>query len=246
MTADMFPDAGNAFIALGLPFEDFINVVNEGLAGGPWNRTSATKLAQTLIFVASVTFNVNFAFRLRDQAELWYNLIVYLQEFDAFPQQGSPLYSDVQDFLNAPYVHPGHVFTLLGDLLSSRLHSAFWFWGTAASIAFGTEAIKLLTFCMSGWHSHNVSNAERGKANSRRYALANRDRRYIYQLSLHLCFVDKYECASIMSRFVFGFTFLAFSGFTVGRGRSYFTNADTATINLQTSKPWEIASSSWV
>ncbi|KAF8882722.1 hypothetical protein BD779DRAFT_913545 [Infundibulicybe gibba] len=108
VTAGMFPDAENAFIDLGLPFDSFIGIVNTVLAN-PLNGTARTHLAQTLIYVASVTFN----------------------EFDAFPSPGSPLFNQTQTFLEAPFVDPNSVFTLLGDLITSRLQSAFWFWGVA-------------------------------------------------------------------------------------------------------------------
>jgi hypothetical protein len=69
VTADMFPDAENAFVALGLPFADFIDVVNAGLSDfvgeltkniqpGSGDTAAGTKLAQTFIYVACVAFNV--------------------------------------------------------------------------------------------------------------------------------------------------------------------------------------------
>lgn len=66
-------------------------------------------------------------------SKLCTNLSCPPKEFDAFPEEGSALYNEVQTFLGASYIYPPTVFTMLGDLLASRLHSAFWFWGTAVS-----------------------------------------------------------------------------------------------------------------
>jgi hypothetical protein len=57
VTADQYPKARDAFIALGLPFDDFIKIVNAALVK-PWNPAAISKLAQTLIYVACVTFYV--------------------------------------------------------------------------------------------------------------------------------------------------------------------------------------------
>jgi len=108
ITADQYPDARDAFLALGLPFKDFIDLVNWLLADR-FNPVRLTKVAQTLIYVACVAFN----------------------EFDIFPDRGSVLYDRVQNFLSAPLVDIKKVYPLLGDLLASKLHSAFWFWGVA-------------------------------------------------------------------------------------------------------------------
>jgi hypothetical protein len=58
VSVDQFPEAHRAFDALGLPFVDFIEVVNTAIQGGYGLSETATKLAQTLIYVAGVTFNV--------------------------------------------------------------------------------------------------------------------------------------------------------------------------------------------
>ncbi|KIM79007.1 hypothetical protein PILCRDRAFT_10666 [Piloderma croceum F 1598] len=195
VTADMFPDAENTFVALGLPFTDFINVVNAGLSDfigeltkniqpGSGDMAAGTKLAQTFIYVACVAFN----------------------EFDAFPEEGSALYNEVQTFLGASYIYPLTVFTMLGDLLALRLHSAFWFWGTAGATLMMLAILSLLKQKPT----------------------------------------DKYEFTSIMLRFWFGFIFLTLSGLIAGHNRPYFANADTATTNLHTSRPWKAAGRAWV
>jgi hypothetical protein len=57
VTADMFPNAEEAFVALGLQFADFIVIVNTTLAN-IMDPTARTKLAQTLVYIACITFNV--------------------------------------------------------------------------------------------------------------------------------------------------------------------------------------------
>jgi hypothetical protein len=57
VTADMFPEAKNAFIALGLPVDDFVDIANTFLAN-PYNATSRTRVAQCLLYVACVTVDV--------------------------------------------------------------------------------------------------------------------------------------------------------------------------------------------
>jgi hypothetical protein len=57
ITADMFPEAEKAFVALGLQFADFVVIVNTTLANIT-DPTARTKLAQTLVYIACIAFNV--------------------------------------------------------------------------------------------------------------------------------------------------------------------------------------------
>ena len=57
ITADMFPEAEKAFVSLGLQFADFIVIVNTTLANVT-DPTARTKLAQTLVYIACIAFNV--------------------------------------------------------------------------------------------------------------------------------------------------------------------------------------------
>ena len=57
VTPAMFPEVDNAFAALGLPIDDFVNITNIFLAN-PRNATSRTKIAQSLLYVACVTVDV--------------------------------------------------------------------------------------------------------------------------------------------------------------------------------------------
>jgi hypothetical protein len=53
----MFPEAEKAFVALGLQFADFVVIVNTTLANIT-DPTARTKLAQTLVYIACIAFNV--------------------------------------------------------------------------------------------------------------------------------------------------------------------------------------------
>lgn len=57
ITADQYPKARDAFLALGLPIDDFLEFVNAALTQ-PGDATARTNLFQTLIYVACVTFYV--------------------------------------------------------------------------------------------------------------------------------------------------------------------------------------------
>ncbi|KDQ49925.1 hypothetical protein JAAARDRAFT_42529, partial [Jaapia argillacea MUCL 33604] len=121
VSADMFPQAEKAFMSLGFPFGAVVDAINEGLAN-PINGSSWVPLDKIYIYVASVAFN----------------------EFDAFPQQGTPLYNELRVFLDDPHLNTGEDFTLLGDLFSSRLHPAFWFWGVAGGTLMMLAIMSLL------------------------------------------------------------------------------------------------------
>jgi len=108
ITADQYPKARDASIALGLPPDDFVKVINAALAQ-PWDPAARSNLFQTLIYIACVTFN----------------------EFDSFPERGSVLYDKIQNFLSEPLVLESTAYDLFGELIASRLKAAFWFWGVA-------------------------------------------------------------------------------------------------------------------
>jgi predicted ferric reductase len=55
VTPDTFPEAQKAFADLGLSFPEFIDMVNVYIKS---LKTARTKIAQTLLFVACVTFHV--------------------------------------------------------------------------------------------------------------------------------------------------------------------------------------------
>jgi len=110
ITPDQYPKARDAFLALGLPIDDFLEFVNAALTQ-PGDANARTHLFQTLIYIACVTF----------------------YEFDAFPERGSVLYNKIQNFLSEPLVAHAAAYGLLGELLSSRLRLAFLFWGVAGA-----------------------------------------------------------------------------------------------------------------
>jgi len=184
VTTDMFPNAADAFAVLGLPFNDFIDIVNEGLKGGISNTTSTTKVAKTFIYVGSIAAN----------------------EFDVFPERGTPLYDQIDGFLSATVVDPHAVYPLIGHFLSFRAGWALYFWGTA-----GATLVMLAILSVM-------------KQNP----------------------ADKYEFASVMSRFLLGFIFMTFSALTSHHEGEYYANGNTAVLKPIPSKAWKVASSTWV
>jgi len=117
VNAEMFPEAATAFADLGINFSDFITEVNN------WGSTaSSSDLAKALFFVACVAFN----------------------EFDAFPQQGSALYDEVNAFFGENTFDTHTTYKVLGDLFASRLHSALWFWATAGGTLVMLAILSLL------------------------------------------------------------------------------------------------------
>jgi hypothetical protein len=59
VTAGMFPEAENAFTALGLRFDDFLVTVNAALQGGITDTAAWTKLAQGFVYAGSVAAYVS-------------------------------------------------------------------------------------------------------------------------------------------------------------------------------------------
>jgi hypothetical protein len=64
VTAGMFPEAENAFTALGLRFDDFLVIVNAALQGGITDTAAWTKLAQGFIYAGSVAAYVRIPYLL--------------------------------------------------------------------------------------------------------------------------------------------------------------------------------------
>ncbi|KAF8882724.1 hypothetical protein BD779DRAFT_1472851 [Infundibulicybe gibba] len=106
----MITDAWRAFLGLGIPFDGFMDKAKNAFAN-PQNSTAQTQLAQAVIYVASVTMN----------------------EFNAFPSSGSPLFNQTETFLSSPDSDPTTALPLLSELLSSNLVLARWFWGFAGA-----------------------------------------------------------------------------------------------------------------
>ncbi|KDQ49926.1 hypothetical protein JAAARDRAFT_613920 [Jaapia argillacea MUCL 33604] len=121
VTEDMFPQAEKAFLELGFPFGVVVDAINQGLHN-PTNTSGWVPLNKIYIYIASVAFN----------------------EFDAFPQQGTPLYNQIRDFLENPRLDTDEDFILLGELFSSRLHPAFWFWGVSGGTLIMIAVMSLL------------------------------------------------------------------------------------------------------
>jgi len=137
VTSSSFPEAANAFTALGLQFDDFLVIVNEAIKGVYQNTTSTTKFFQTVIYVGSVTVQVrNPLFSTIRSVHHGITWSSSFKEFDAFPERGTPLYNDIEKFLTDPVVGPPKVYRLIGSFLAFRVNCAFYFWGTAVRSVF--------------------------------------------------------------------------------------------------------------